>query len=76
MREERQPRAAAAQPEMDVAVTLATLSINARVKVQTGARPVYGTVLANQGDNVQVGLDNGLSVWVKVDALRIATPRG
>lgn len=64
-----------AQPEMDMAVSQANLRTNLRVKVQTGAKPVYGTVLANQGDNVQVGLDNGLSVWVKVDALRIATPK-
>ncbi len=76
----REPVASAEQqklttPEMDVAVTQANLSANLRVKVQTGAKPVYGTVLANQGDNVQVGLDNGLSVWVKVEALRTAAPR-
>ncbi len=74
-REERPARDTSAQPEMDMAVSQANLRTNLRVKVQTGAKPVYGTVLANQGDNVQVGLDNGLSVWVKVDALRIAAPR-
>lgn len=75
VREERPARDISTQPEMDMAVSQANLCANLRVKVQTGAKPVYGTVLANQGDNVQVGLDNGLSVWVKVDALRIAAPR-
>ncbi|MBQ1782439.1 MAG: RNA chaperone ProQ [Gammaproteobacteria bacterium] len=56
-------------------LTAAQLVVNQRVKVQTGARPVYGTVVAMQGDNVQVGLDNGLSVWVKSEALSLATAR-
>ncbi|MBP7546559.1 MAG: RNA chaperone ProQ [Corallincola sp.] len=56
-------------------LTAGQLVVNQRVKVQTGARPVYGTVVAMQGDNVQVGLDNGLSVWVKSEALSLATAR-
>lgn len=54
-------------------LTAGQLVVNQRVKVQTGARPVYGTVVAMQGENVQVGLDNGLSVWVKSEALSLAT---
>ena len=80
----REPQAAAAPVARDSVaettadnqpLTAAQLVVNQRVKVQTGARPVYGTVVAMQGDNVQVGLDNGLSVWVKSDALSLATAR-
>ena len=69
------PAPAAVESERDVAIAAGTPLLNQRVKVQTGARPVYGTVLAQQGESVQVGLDNGLSVWVKLEALSLATAK-